>query len=146
MAVVDIRLGLRALMLQNVDIAAAVGSNPVRIFPIVLPQGVTADSIVFTKITELETLTMEKSSGLVSARYQIDSVSESADRAASLANLVREQIAGYRGRIDLGLNSPVDHVNIQVIEVANARDDYDAVSFLYRASRDYFVWYEALNA
>ena len=140
MTLVDVRLGLRSLMLSDPSISTAVGG--VRIYPVVLPQGITADSIVYNRITEFESLTMERPSGLVSARYQIDAWSKSVDSATVLANLVKEVVGGYRGQIALGS----DHVNVQLIEVINGRDDFDGVTFMYRVSKDYFVWYEERNA
>jgi hypothetical protein len=144
MTLVDIRPFLRSLLLANSNISTAVNDpdGKKRIYPTILPQGVTADSIVYTRVTEFETLTMERSTGLVSARYQLDAWSSSADRATTLANLIKEQIGGFRGQIVVGS----DFADIQLIEVVNGRDDYDGVLFMYRVSKDYFIWYEERNA
>ena len=139
MALVDVRPALVKLLTSNSGVTDIVGT---RIYPSVLAQGVTLDSVVYTRITELDSLTMQNSVGLVSARFQFDCWSKSADRANTLANLVKETFAGFAGRVDL----PPNYVDIQLIELVNGRDDYDPAVLLHRMSRDYFVWYEERNA
>lgn len=140
MTLANVGVGLRTLMLANGTISSAVGGQ--RIFPTIMPQGETNDSIVYTRITEFEGMTFEHSTGLPTARYQIDCWSESFDDATTLANMVKELLCGFSGRVDY----TGDHVDIQLIELANAREDYDGATFMYRVSKDYFVIYEDRNA
>lgn len=140
MSLVDVRPALVKLLSLNSSVTDIVDT---RIFPVVLPQGETRDSIVYTRITELEGMTFQQPSGLVSARIQFDSWSKSTNRANTLANLVKETFGGFEGRVDVDSSN---YVNIQLIELVNGRDDYDPAVQMYRMSRDYFVWYEDRNA
>lgn len=140
MSLVDVRPALVKLLSANSSVTDIVGT---RIYPVILKQGETQDSIVYTRITELEEMTFQHPTGLVSARFQFDCWSKSSERANILANLVKETYGGFEGRVDLDLTN---YVNIQLIELVNGRDDYDPAVLLHRMSRDYFVWYEDRNA
>jgi hypothetical protein len=140
---VDIRFGIVELLESDAGITARVST---RIFPAKMKQGETRDSIVYTRITEFESYTMERSSGLVQVRYQIDAWSLSTDSAASLGLLIKEALSGFRGRVDYDPPSPTNFVNVQMIEVVNSRDDYDDTTKMYRMSRDYYIWFEERNA
>lgn len=144
MALIDPSPGLRALLLSNSSISALVGGD--RIFPDNLKQGEIRDSLVYNLITELETYKMTGPSALVSSRFQWDAWSRSRDSARALADLVKEQLGGFSGRIDVaGLNSPNDFVNVQGIFLIDGRSGYDNEAQLYLMSRDYFVWYGDRN-
>ena len=140
MTLVDARIGLVELLTSNVSINAIIDG---RVFPVVMRQGETRDSIVYNRITELEALTMLGPCGLISVRYQFDAWSRSAEGAVILADLVKEQFGGYRGRITL--DPPLTYVDVQLIELINGRDDFDNEAKMYRMSRDYYVWYEDRN-
>lgn len=143
MTLVDVRFGLVELITSNASINAIIAG---RIYPVKMKQGETRDSIVYTRITEFESLTYVGPTGLVSARYQFDVWSQSATSATTLALLVKEQFGGYRGQIAFDPPSPANYVNVQLIEVINGRDEYDNEAQMYRVSKDYFVWYEERNA
>ena len=131
------------LLTSNASINGIVAG---RIFPVKMKQGETRDSIVYNRITELETYEMLGPSGLVSARFQFDAWSRSADNAMLLANLVKEQFGGFAGQIMFDPPSPSNYVNVQLVELINGRDDYDNEAQMYRMSRDYSVWYGDRNA
>jgi hypothetical protein len=112
-----------------------------------MKQGETRDSVVYTRITEFEPYHMTAPSGLVSARFQFDSWSRSADSAQTLADLVKETLGGFSGPINLDTSSPPNNVvNVRGIFLVNGRDDYDGEAQMFRMSRDYFVWYGDRNA
>ena len=139
MALVDVRPGLRTLLLNNAQITAMVQT---RIYPVLLPQGTTLDSIVFTRITELDLPHMTGPTGLVTARFQFDAWSKDVDSAMTLADLVKEVLTNFRGIV----NYDSTFVNIQGAFLLNGRDDYDSTSQMYRMSRDYYVYYGDRNA
>lgn len=143
MTLVDVRFGLVKLLTSNASIQAIVSG---RIYPTKMKQGETRDSIVYNRITEFESYKMQGPSGLVSARYQFDVWSQSADRATNLALLVKEQFGGYRGSVAFDPPAPLNYVNVQLIEVINGRDEYDGDALMFLVSKDYFVWYEERNA
>lgn len=138
----DVRLALRALMLESSDISDAVGN--VRIFPSFIPQGITADSIVYTLVSESSDYHMVGQSWLMQARYQIDCWSHTSDNAAVLSNFVNDQISGFRGTVVFGSNSPQDEIVIHGVFHDEGRESYDATTKMFRSSRDYLVWYEGI--
>lgn len=136
MSLKDIRPALRAFLLGDAAISAAVGG--VRIHPMLLPQGQTADSIVFTRISGQNEVHNQGADGLARPRIQIDNWSQTVDGAAALALLVKERLEGYRGIMGSG----GDAVTVQAVIPDNEREDYDSTAKMYRASLDYFIWYE----
>jgi len=144
MTLADIRVGLRAYLLDDAAIAALItpASGPARIYPITLLQGQTQPSIVYTRISGQGDHHMQGASGLARPRIQIDCWSQSADTATTLANLVKERIDGYRGSILWGEDSPEEAIVVQGIFFDSEREDWDQESGLYRVSRDYLVWHE----
>lgn len=139
----DIRPGIRTLLLSSPDIAAMVGT---RVYPIVLPQGETEDSIVYNRIVESESYHFVGGSGLISTRMQIDAWSRDLDRAHVLGDLIKEFIGGFKGQINYGSSSPQDYVNINGIFMLNGDEDFDNLSLMYRRRRDYSVIYGDRNA
>jgi hypothetical protein len=143
MTLVDVRFGLVELLTSNASINAIVAG---RVYPVIMKQGETRDSIVYNRITENENYKYDGPDGLVSARYQFDVWSRSADNATLLANLVKEQFSGFHGQIMFDPPAPQNYVNVQLIEIITGRDDYDNEKLMYRVSKDYFVWYGERNA
>lgn len=143
MTLADVRVGLRAYLLGDGTISTTVGGN--RIYPIKLPQGITAPSIVYTRISGQGDHHMQGASGLARTRMQIDCYALSADAAVSLANLVKERIDGFAGNVLWGDASPEEAIQIKGIFFDTERETFDAVTNLYGVSRDYFVWYGERN-
>lgn len=138
MTLADIRLGLRAFLLADTPILALV---PDRVFPIVMPPGVTATSIVYSRISGQGDHWMQGPSGLARPRYQIDCWSLTPGNASALANLVKERLDGYRGPMPYGSNSPQEFVTVLGVFFTDEREDFDPANKMYRVSRDYFIWH-----
>ncbi|RJP54169.1 MAG: DUF3168 domain-containing protein [Anaerolineaceae bacterium] len=136
----DIRPALRALMLADADVSTAVGGS--RIYPDILPQGVTLPSVVTNLITELTDYHMQGASGLAQVRIQVDCWALTQDIAVDLANKVKDVLSAFAGTVLYGSSSPQTSIVIQGIFADQGRDDYDSVSKLFTRRRDYFVWYE----
>lgn len=139
MTLADIRVGLRAYLLDDSAISTQVGGA--RIYPIKLPQGQVQPSIVFMRVSGLGDHHMQGPSGLARSRIQIDCWAQSAQTAVELANLVKERIDGFRGSMEWDDDSPGNAVVVQGIFFESEREDYDDAVKLYRVSRDFFVWY-----
>lgn len=137
MALADIRVGLRAYLLDDAGIAAIVSG---RVFPVRLPQGETRASIVYTRISGLGDWHMQGPSGLSRPRVQIDCWSQSADTAATLSNIVKERLDGASGTWLWGDDSPAEGIVVQGAFAETERDDYDDAVKMYRCSRDYLIW------
>lgn len=138
MTVADLRPGLRAYLLADSSIAARVGA---RVYPVLLDQGETQDSIVYSRISDVGDHHMQGPSGLARPRMQIDCWSRTADGAASLARLVKGRIDGFRGAMPYGPGSPQDAIDVKGVFFDAARDGYDDTLKLHRVSQDFFIWF-----
>lgn len=139
MTLADIRVGLRAYLLDDAMISAAVGGA--RIYPIQLPQGQKLASIVYTRISGQGDHNVEGPSGLNRVRVQIDCWAATADAADLLSRQVKERIDGYRGAMPWGDESPAEAIVVQGIFFDSEREDWDETAQMYRASKDYVVWF-----
>lgn len=130
-ALVDLRPGLRAYLLADTDISAAVGGD--RVYSLILPQGQKQASIVYSKISGIGDHHMQGPSGLARPRMQVDSWAVDQDEANALARLVKGRLDGFVGQMDtvtvLGTFFDLDHEN------------YDDNVGMFRVSQDYFVWF-----
>ena len=140
MTLQDPRVALRAYLLDDATISAAVGGT--RVYGIKLPQGQTLASIVYSRISGQGDHHMEGASGLNRTRMQIDCWAQTADAADLLARQVKERIDGYRGSILWGEDSPAEAIVVQGIFYESEREDYDDVAKMYRSSKDYLIWFE----
>lgn len=143
MTLADIRPGIYSLLLSNAQIVARVAD---RVYPVVLPQGTTLDSIVYNRVVENESYHYVGPSGLVVARIQIDAWSQTPDGASELGDLIKEHIGGFSGQVAYGASSPSDYVRIQGIFLLSGDEDFDLESNLYRKRRDYSFVYADRNA
>lgn len=132
----DIRPALRSFLLADADISALVGT---RVYTIKMPQGVTADSLVFYRISGAGDYLMAGGlSGFFRQRIQIDAWCEDPDSANTLFNEVRECIDGYRGSMGTG----GQEVTIQGVFLLNQGEDYDGEVEMYRVHGDFSFFYE----
>lgn len=129
----DLRPALRAFLLADTNVAAIVG---VRVFPSVMPQGVTASSLVYQRISAFGDHHMQGASGYAVARWQIAAWSERLDDAEALANRVKYRLDGYRGTMGTGLAA----VKVQgaFFESENP-PTHDTARKLYGVGRDYMI-------
>lgn len=135
----DIRAATRTILLADSPVSVAVGAA--RIYPGILPQGITLPSIVQNLISEQIDYHMGGDDGLVSARVQIDSWALTQDAAVLLANLVFDALSGYSGTVVYGSNSPQDTMVIRAVFHDQGRDDYDSTAKMFVRHRDYLFWY-----
>ena len=133
----DIRPALRAFLLADSAVNAACGG---RIYPIRLPQGMTSQSLVYTRITGSAPGKMVGQVGLSRPRIQLDAWAGTADLTSVLANAVKDRLDGYKGPMGTGSLA----VECQGAFYESERDGFDTDAVLYFMSRDYFVWYEEL--
>jgi uncharacterized protein DUF3168 len=140
--IADIRPALRAFLLADATVLAAVGGT--RIHPIVLPQGTNGPAvpaIVHNVISEVTDHHMQGASGLVMMRLQIDAYALTASEADALARAVKNRIDGVSGVWAYGSDSPQDSVTVQGCFAETARTDYQGDHKLFRSSRDYLIHY-----
>jgi len=136
---VDLRPGLRTYLLGSSEIAAMVSG---RVFPVRMSEGNRLDCVVFIRVLDNESYTMQSPSHLIGSRFQIDSWSQDQDRAARLGDLVKERLGGASGVWPYGASSPTDVVIVQGVFLQTGFEDFDEEAQLYRVSRDFIIWYE----
>ncbi len=128
---------LRTFLLADTAIAAEVSPDvvggPSRIFPTILPQGITANSITYFRASGQSEHTTEGRSSIAQTRVQIDCWSLDYEEARDLADLVQARLDGYRG--PAGATGTI-HGAFMVSE----RDLYEDVPKQHRVSRDYLIW------
>jgi hypothetical protein len=137
---VDPRPGLRAYLAADPAVTAIVGN---RIYPVQLPQGIRLASLVYSRISEIESYHNVGPSALMQTRFQFDSVSPNVDEATLLADAVKERLGGFAGAINYA--PPNGVLNVEGIFFDMGREDYDGELSFYRMSRDFFVWYKERN-
>ena|SRR4026207_1493356 len=127
----DIRPALRSFLLADVNISAVVAD---RVFPLVLPQGQTQPSIVYSRISGIGDHTTSGPSGLARPRFQIDAYAQSADDADALALMIKSALDGFAGLMGT--------ITVQGVFYETERDDFYPEINMHRASRDYFIFFE----
>lgn len=138
MAIKDIRPALRAFLVADAAIAALVKTGSVtRIYPVKMPQGITATSLVYNEISGDTGLHNEGSDGLSAVRMQLTAWATTADAAHALFLAVKERLHGYRGLMGSG----AAEVSVQLAQLDTWRDQEDTVAKLIGKSADYFIWY-----
>jgi hypothetical protein len=143
MPVADLRPALRAYLLADATVSAAVGGS--RVHPTILPQGTNGPAvpaIVYNVISETSSHHMQGASNLVMVRMQVDAYAAMAAAADSLARAIKDRIDGVSGVWAYGTESPQGSVNVQGVFAETARTDYQPDAKLYRSSRDYLIWFE----
>lgn len=141
MSIINPRPALRAYLLADSEISEQVGAA--RVFPVLIPQDQAGDSIVYNRISSRGVRHMQGPSGLVQGRFQIDCWSQNADDAATLADMVKFRIEGFKGTIEFGEDSPSDELVVQGVFFEDERDlPFDDIKMMFGVSNDYYFWYE----
>lgn len=134
MSLKDIRVGLRSFLAADATIAGlVVTGSTTRIYPVKMPQGVTATSIVYNEISGQGDHHMEGSSGLVRVRMQIGAWATTADAAHALFLAIKGRIDGYRGLMGA--------VDVQGCFIDSWRDLEDTENKMFGKVADYFINY-----
>src|SRR5262245_27282194 len=131
----DIRTALRTILLADPAVNTLVGGQ--RVHPIMMPQGQTDPSVVYSRITEDSDYHMQSGSGLGTVRMQVDSWAQRQEQTNQLAGAVFDCLSGYRGDVNTG----TEVVEVQGVFLGNGREDYDPVAKMFRMGRDYLMWY-----
>jgi hypothetical protein len=139
MSLKDIRPALRAFLAADAAIAALVVSGgTTRIYPVKLPQGVNATSIVYNDISSQTGLHNEGSDGLTSTRMQIAAWAQTADAAQALALAIKNRLHGYAG----SMGSGGGQVNVQLARFESWRDQEDETAKLRGKLSDFIISYD----
>jgi hypothetical protein len=135
----DIRPALRAFLVADAAIEALVKTgSTTRIYPVKMPQGITATSLVYNVISGDTGLHNEGSDGLASVRMQLTAWAQTADAAQDLFLAVKERLHGYAGAMGSGGAA----ANVQLARIDTWRDLEDTVAKLIGKSADYFIAFD----
>lgn len=136
MALKDLRPALRAFLLADSAVSAAVGGS--RIYPGKMPQGQTSPSLVYSEISGVGDHHMQGPSGLARPRIQITAWAQTADLANDLYLKVKERLDGYQGVMGSGSAE----VTVQGVFIESWRENDDEAANLRGKIADYFIAYE----
>lgn len=115
-------------------VAGVVGT---RIFPVMMPEQVGYPALSFQTISADEFHTLDRSSGLVHQRLQIDAWGNRYRDVKLLQKKVRDVLEATYGYFD-GPNGPV---NINGILREDERDSYEKETRTYRCGQDFLIFY-----
>lgn len=138
MTIADIRVGLRAYLIDDAAVAAVAGA---RVYSAVFPQGIIEPTVVFHRVSGLGDYHMLGPSGISRPRFQIDCWAQTIDAAVTLANLVKDRIDGFRGTWLWGEDSPAEGIVIQGVFYDQEREMFDNDMKMFLCSRDYLIWH-----
>ena len=134
----DIRLAFRQLLISN---AAVNNICSGRVYPVQLPQGTRAPSLVYFRITDFSNYHYLGETGLQRIYMQLDSWGDKHDSSVSLADAAHDCLSGFAGRQIYSPNGPTDFIDIRGIFQQNGRDLFDDITQMFRMSRDYLIAY-----
>ncbi|RPI63876.1 MAG: DUF3168 domain-containing protein [Planctomycetaceae bacterium] len=109
----------------------ALASN--RVYPNVLPQGVTYPAISFQIISETPEYSHEGDSNLNLARVQFDCYATTQTGVRAVADALRSALTGLR--------TTVDNVRIGSSFLVNTLSNYEDALRVYRMTRDFMMTY-----
>lgn len=125
---------LRTVLTGNGTVSGLVGT---RIYPLVLPQGVTLPAIAYQRISGVREHTHDKTGDLARPRFQWTCVATTYSSAKALANAVRAALDNYR--------ATASTVVIEAIYVENEIDVFneseDQGDSTYGVLVDATVWH-----
>lgn len=133
-----IEYAIRTFLSSWAAVTALIGTgatpdNPVRLYPVRLPQAPTQVCVVYRRITTSRDRAMGGPTGLTAVRLQFDVIApedegiEAYDKAKDVADAIRKALDG-RGPIGMG------DIFVQDVQVENERDDYAEELRAYRVT------------
>lgn len=104
-----------------------------RVYDAFMPQGPTLPLVTFTQVSGLRDYVMGNQSGLVEARFQVDSWALTASGARALAEQVRLALSNWHGESDT--------VSVDWSEIVNETRFFEDETLYHRISQDYRIAY-----
>jgi hypothetical protein len=120
-----------ALFTRMSTFAALTALVSTRIYPVTMPQAATFPCVTYQQISGVRDYVMGNQSGLVRARFQVDSWSETYAETRSVSEQVRLALSNYAGTSDT--------VVIDRIEMVNEERLDESESALHRIMQEYMV-------
>ena len=127
-----IQNGIFNLLSTNGSIAALIGSNPARIFPVLLPQDSVLPALTYHLVAEPVDPTFT-TSGMARARIQFDAWGDSYSDAASLRAALTTVLHGLKGTLSDG--TIVDNTLL-----LGATDFFEDDPRQFRCMSEFYMW------
>lgn len=132
---------LRAFLLGDTVIAGMIGSDPMRIRPLRVPQKPVFPMIVLRRISEVAGNHLRGINALSKARYQVDCYDKDPDVATALGENCGRRLDGFRGLWST-TGSPSQSISVTIFqEMAQDLFEEEIQGGLCRHSADYFLYH-----
>lgn len=127
-----LEIDLVAYLQAQPSIANIVGT---RIFPVVIPEGTNAPSLIYETVSAIPTYTFDGSVGLVTARITFTAWSPDFSDCKTMQEAIRVALDNYPPSL-MG-STPIS----AIWRDNGCRDGWDSISSFYRSSADYRISY-----
>lgn len=128
----DFRTAFRTRLLANATLASETGS---RVYPLKLPQDTAYPAVTYQKISDLTEPNLADVSRIKRVRMQVDTWADTALKSWELADLVRDQLDGFKG--------VVDGIQMTASLIDSESDLFEDAIEKYRVTTDYELVYWA---
>jgi len=129
----------RALLLQSSDVTDLIDQ---RIFTDQMPQTADAPAVAFFVVAELANDTLGGPLGFDSASMQVESIGRTRIEAEQVWQVVRKQLAGYRGVVD-GVKMVISQGSGRYF--LTDRPETGSDIWRYKSVQDFSVYYQSLE-
>ena len=133
-----IEKALFSFISESTEIKEIIGSSPVRMFPLFIPQKNPAKDqmpcIVYTVTSEQRQKTYCRTSPLVMCMVSLDFYALDIEAARALSTLVRNKMLDYRGLMGT--------LNVSDVSLENSMTQTDLDPGLMRVIDMYSIWYQ----
>lgn len=115
-------------------VTALIGTDPVRLYPMRMPEKFAGTTLVYAKISGPRQVSHSGDSNLIRSRFQFSSWAKTYDDARSLSLQVTKAFSG--------IAATLSGIRVGAAEVENDLDDFDDETKLYRRLVDVVLWHE----
>ena len=114
-----------------------------RLYPVVIPQGVTYPAVSFQKISMQRVHAFQQDTGLTSAMIQVstwaktDSTKKGYAHCQAVSSQIRAALQNYSG-----VMGGTGGVTVNAVLIESEMDDYEEASEVYVVHQEYEIWYQ----
>lgn len=123
-----------ARLAEYTDLTDLIGTDPVRVHALVMPQGEIKPAVVVQRISKTVESASGSDTGDSTVRVQVESYGDDYVSARAVATQVRKALQRY--------SATIDNVEVQSIFIENDFDDYDPTTNEWRVIQDYRCHYK----
>lgn len=134
--------GLFEILSQASAVTAIVGTNPVRVYPLLAPEPPTYPFVAYSLVSETNSSAMGSDTGVLRRRMQMDCYDTTAKGARVLADAVKTALKRYRGTVNYGTGPTAGSVTIQDIFILGQTDIFDFEAKKFKRAVDLDVVFD----